>query len=125
MGHVNRNAATQSPTTLLSWQEALTILECCDERGVPIPFAIAFCTCDESRSTGGQIIRYDKAVWHVRGGRVSKSQTFERVGGKPEKPKPVRSNASRWTRLIRGFDTNQPRQLHLHLILEINGHPVR
>ncbi|GAB2571805.1 hypothetical protein [Spirosoma areae] len=121
MRHVNRNSVPRA-TALLSWQEALAILEGCDERGVPIPFAIAFCTCDESRHTGGEIIRYDKAVWHVAGGRVQKTESFERVGGKPVRTKTPKSN---WTRLIRGFDTDQPRQIHLHLILEINGQPVR
>lgn len=121
MGHVNRNSDHRAPA-LLSWQEALAIIESCDERGVPKPFAIAFCSCDESRGTGGEIIRYPKAIWHVKGGRVEKTETFERISGKPVRKKTARSN---WTRLIRGFDTNQPRQVHLHLITEINGQPVR
>lgn len=120
MSHVNRNAATR-PTTLLSWQEALVIIESCDERGVPIPFAIAFCTADEDEGTGGEILRYEKAVWHVKGGRVQNSDAFERVGSK----QPKRSPKSNWTRLIRGLDSDQLRKLHVHLITKINGQPVR
>ncbi len=120
-GHVNRNSVPRA-TALLSWQEALAILEDCDERGVPKPFAIAFCSADESRNSGGEIIRYERAVWHVRGGRVQQSGTFERVGTAPARTKTGKSN---WTRLIRGFDTDQIRQIHLHLILELNGRPVR
>lgn len=119
MGHVNRNSDPRA-AALISWQEALTILENCDAKGVPIPFAIAFSTCDEGAGTGGEIIRYEKAIWHVKGGRVNQSDSHERVGSKPAKS--VKQN---WVRKIRGLDTDQIRNVHIHLITEINGHPVR
>lgn len=127
MRHVNRNAAAVR-TTLLSWQEALAIVERCDAKGVPIPFAIAFCTADEEKGTGGEVIRYDAAVWHVKGGRVNRTAEFERVGTKANPSArsaatPVRRSG--WTRNIRGIDSDQIRRIHLHLILEINGQPVR
>ncbi|UHG93440.1 hypothetical protein [Spirosoma oryzicola] len=121
MSHVNRKSATR-PTTLLSWQEALAIIESCDARGVPIPFAIAFCTADEDKGTGGEIIRYEKAVWHVNGGRVTKTEQFEQVG---PKKKAKRTLKAKWTRLIRAVGSDQLRKIHLHLILEVNGQSVR
>lgn len=123
MRHVNRNTANdQSTTIILSRQEAVAILESCDERGVPKPFAIAFCTADEAKGTGGEFIRYERAVWHVKGGRVRKNSSFERI--RPSKKKAKRTR-SPWSRLIRGVDSDQLRKLHVFLILEINGQPVR
>jgi hypothetical protein len=123
--HVNRNAANQLPaTTLLSWQEALAIIEQCDARGIPIPFSVAFCTCDESKGTGGEIIRYQKAVWYVAGGRVKQTADFQKVGAVVSFQK-KRSAKSNWMKRLMGFGTNEIRQVHIHLILEINGQPVR
>ncbi len=96
------------------------MIETCNAKGVPIPFAIAFCTADESKGTGGEIIRYEKAVWHVKGGRVHRSATHERVGTATSAER-----SHRWIKRIRGVDSDQIRNVFLHLILEINGQPVR
>ena len=105
---------------MLSWKEALAILETRDLKGLPVPFALSFCTADEGRGTGGEIIHYDRAIWHVTSGRV-------RVDT-PAKQAPngnARSKNERWTRRIRAVDSDQIRQVHLHLILSINGQAVR
>jgi len=123
MSHVNRNTATVR-STILSWQEALAIIEQCDARGVPIPFAIAFCTCDESKNTGGEIIRYPRAVWYVKGNRVQQSADHQHVSATGKAPA-RQSATARWVKRIRGVDSDQIRNVHLHLILEINGQSVR
>lgn len=125
MRHVNRNSVPSAPARLLSRQEALAIIKQGDERGVPKPFAVAFCSCDEGAGSGGEIIRYEKAIWHVKGGRVEQNDSFERVNAMAAKPKRSKTPKSNWSLRIRGLDTDQIRQLHLDLILELNGQPVR
>lgn len=108
---------------LLSWKDALNILEATDAKGIPIPFAITFCTADEARKTGGEIVTYDRAIWHVAGGRVRL-----RPRAKEAQPKRARhqvSPNSRWLRLVRAVDSVQVRRVHVHLILSINKQPVR
>lgn len=126
MNRASRNDTARTQQ-LLTWQEALAILEKCDAKGVPIPFAVAFCTADESRKTGGQIIRYERAIWHVPGGRVLNSAAFRKAGHEPKQPRSAAQSGRRtgWTRRIQAVGTDQVRQLHLHLILDINGQPVR
>ncbi len=104
---------------MLSWKECLAILEATDARGVPKPFSIFFCTADQQKQTGGQIIHYEKAVWHVKNGRINKGQSAIKATVKP------RQGASKWTRNIRAVDSDQIRRLNIHLILEINGQPVK
>jgi hypothetical protein len=106
----------------LSWKEALAILETTDAKGVPTPFAIEFCTADEQRGTGGEIIRYHRAVWHVTGGRIPLRETPAATASTTG---PARTRNSQWLRRIRAVDTDEIRSLHLHLILSINHQPVR
>jgi hypothetical protein len=106
-------------TKLISYGEALAILETCDEKGVPKPCSLLFCTADRDRGTGGQIITYEKAIWHVKGGR--RPEELAPVDGRKRR----RSTRKSWTRNIRGFDTDQIRKLHIHLLLTINGLDVR
>lgn len=105
-------------TKLISYGEALSILETCDEKGVPQPCSLTFCTADRERGTGGEIISYEKAIWHVKNGR------------KPDEPAPVDGRKTgpvrkSWTRNIRAFGSDQIRKLHIHLLLTINGFDVR
>lgn len=98
----------------------MAILEDCDEKGFPKPFSISFCTANESAGTGGEIIKYERAIWHVKGGRVRRSAGFERtVGARGEEA------VSHFTRNIRAVDSDQIRRLDIHLIMVINGHAVR
>lgn len=100
------------------------MIENCDAKGVPVPFAIAFCTADESAGTGGEIIRYERAVWYVKGGRVRQSADHEQVGVKITSGRP-QTSAGRWTKKIRSVHNVEIRNVFLHLILEINGRSVR
>ncbi len=106
---------------MLSFKEAVAILETCSAKGVPIPFAISFCTADESRGTGGEIVHYEQAIWHVTGNRVRADESAKATAA----PRPGRSANQRWIRRIRAIDSDQIRQVHVHLILTINGMPVR
>lgn len=109
---------------MLSRQDALALIERCDAKGVPTPFAITFCTADEGRDTGGEIVTLDRAIWHVPGNRVRRSGQFQKGGDCPPADE-VRSERSRWTRKIRAVDSDQVRQVHLDLILTLNGQPIR
>ncbi|KAB7728199.1 hypothetical protein F5984_20530 [Rudanella paleaurantiibacter] len=103
----------------------MAILEDTDAKGCPRPFSITFCTADQAKGTGGEIIHYKRAVWHVAGGRV-KASDRDAARVDDQGPKSKRPNhAANWTRNIRGLDTDQIRKIHIHLILEINGKPVR
>ncbi|WP_128544080.1 hypothetical protein [Larkinella soli] len=104
---------------MLSWREALAILERCDAKGGARPFSITFCTANPEKKTGGEIIHYDKAIWHVRGGRV-KPRAKEAVTAETKG-----SSTGRWSRRIRAVDSDQIRRVHVHLILEINGQPIK
>lgn len=109
---------------VISWQEAIAIMEDTDAKGVPRPFSIMFCTADESRQTGGDIIRYEQAVWHINGGRI-KTATTEPKAAKPGKKGKSPNHNANWTRNIRALNADQIRKLHIHLILEINNLIVR
>lgn len=103
--------------TLISWQQLLEIVKKTDVRGVPVPFSITFCTADQTKGTGGEIIQYQKAVWNVAGGKITA----------PQKVMSERNpNHDRHATInIRGLDSDQIRKVHLHLILTINGYSVR
>ena len=105
-------------TKLISFSEAIAILETCDENGVPVPFSIEFCKADRERGSAGEIIRYEKAIWHIKNGR--KSSVDAPVDKRKTGPKP-----KNWIRKIRGFDTDQIRNVNVQLILTINGLSVR
>lgn len=107
----------------LSWSEAIQILEATDAKGVPIPFAIAFCTADEERRTGGEIVRYERAVWHLEGGKLTRKAQLERAGATGSGREP--SEKDRWYRKVRAVDSDQVRRVFVHLILSINHRPVR
>jgi hypothetical protein len=106
-------------TKLISLSEALDILQARDEYGVPIPFDVVFCTADRERGTGGEIIHYEKAIWHVKNGRIPAVDPVDKRKTGPKSPN------QRWQRRIRAVDSDQIRQLHAHLILTINGLSVR
>ncbi|WP_234733236.1 hypothetical protein [Tellurirhabdus bombi] len=110
---------TPSTPAMLSWKEAVAIIETTDHRGVPKPFSITFCTADQNRGTGGEIIRYARAVWYVPGGRVKK------LSDQPASERDPVDAPRNFHRNIQAVDSNQPRKLHLHLILAINGHDIR
>ncbi len=118
-GHTH-STATQA--RLISWQEAVAILEACDEKGVPIPFSITFCTANESKATGGEVITYNRAIWHVKDGRVRRSADIEATGRRGADQVQLSRG---WSRNIRAVDSDQIRRLDIHLILVINGHAVR
>lgn len=102
---------------LISWQQALEIIRQTDTKGVPAPFSVIFCTANQTTGTGGEIISYEKAVWHVKGGRVT---------AKDEVPSLKKPNHDRHATLnIRGLESDQIRKIHLHLILTINGLSIR
>jgi hypothetical protein len=107
-------------TKLISLTQALAILESCDENGVPVPFEIEFCTADQERGTGGEIIRYERAIWHIKNGY--KKATPEPVDKRKTGPTAKKFH---WTRNIRAVDSDQIRKLNAHLILSINGLSVR
>ena len=111
---------TAPSRTLLSWQDAAAIIDACDSKGVPIPFALTFCTADEDAGTGGDIIQYEKAVRYVAGGRVRQGGDFS-----AEDVLIDRNPKTRWLRKIRAVSNVEVRNVHLHLILEINGKRVR
>jgi hypothetical protein len=114
-----------SKNNLIDWQDALAILEETDSKGVPRPFSITFCTADETRQTGGEIIHYPRAIWHVAGGRVRSAPAADDTPPTSQKRTKRPNHAQHWTRNIRALDSDQIRKLHIHLILEINNQLVR
>lgn len=117
---------TNTPDHVINWQEALEILQDCDAKGVPKPFSITFSTGDESAGTGGEIITYERAVWHVKGGRLKPYADREATPPTDRVTKGKNPHhGQHWTRNIRGIESNQIRKLHIHLILLINGMSVR
>jgi hypothetical protein len=121
-GHTH---STETQARLISWQEAVAILEACDEKGVPVPFSIRFCTADESKATGGEIITYERAIWHVKNGRVQRSPGFKRAEPRQAEPRQATDAPINFMRRIRAVDSDQIRAVYIHLIMVINGHPVR
>ncbi|NID13778.1 hypothetical protein [Fibrivirga algicola] len=126
--------------SLLTWQEALTIMRRLDGNGLPVPFSMTAITANQSRQTGGDIIRFERAVLCRRGdkdndaidGSLAPARFVPHgplisIGiekrlidiGLIHRPKP------NWMYRIRSLESNQIRQVHLHLILFINEHPVR
>ncbi|MEZ0485433.1 hypothetical protein [Fibrella aquatica] len=105
---------------LITFQQALAIMKETDKNGLPVPFSICFVTADETKQTGGESIQFARAVLTRRG---DDHHDAKRIA-----PARSASNGPRkrdWMYHIRNLDNNQIRQLHLHLIMYINAHPVR
>ncbi|MBO0946944.1 hypothetical protein [Fibrella forsythiae] len=107
--------------SLLTWQEALDIMRRLDGNGLPVPFSMTAITANQTRQTGGESITFARAILCRRGDQdnaaTSPQAPARSVSDGPRKPN--------WMYRIRNLDSNQIRQVHLHLILYINEHPVR
>ena len=117
---MNSSTSHVNAPKILSWQQTLETIQQTDPKGVPVPFSVVFVTANLATGEGGEIIHYDRAVWHVSGGRVRPDH-----GQKATQPAKNPNHAEHATLNIRGLDSEQIRKVHLHLILTINSFSVR
>lgn len=75
-----------------------------------IPFSIEFVTCDRKKAKGGQIIRFDHAIFVGGPSRASKERN----------PNHYHNH----TRNIRHRDSDRIVTIHSHLVLKFNGMEV-
>ena len=106
--------------SLLTWREALTEMTQKDKYGQPVPFSLVFITANQTRQTGGESITFARAVLCRRG-----DDHDDAISKAPARSAPAGPRKPDWMYKVRNLDSNQIRQVHLHLILYINGHPVR
>jgi len=105
---------------VLTIKEVLELMEQTDRRGKYLPFSITYITYNSQHHTGGDVLRWDKAVlanMNVSGSRV----VYERT------PRSVKKNPNHWknsTRNIHPLDTLEHRKVHIWLIMEFNGMEV-
>ena len=105
---------------VIQLNDALKQMEARDERRRPVPFSVEFCTCDEERGTGGELIRLDNVVLARDRDSRPKRQTGATI------PTPAKE-ASEWENATRNFyilDNEQIRKAHIRLITLFNNMEV-
>lgn len=90
--------------------QALDMMKNRDHRGNAVPFSITFCTADEGKGTGGEIIHLEKAVL----GRLLKSapQADKIQETKAEKAPQTHANSVK-----KIFDLKAERYYNVHIRL--------
>lgn len=90
-----------------------------DFKGVPIPFSIKFCTADEGKGTGGEIIEIKKAVL----GKLLKTAP---QADKIRETRAAKNPAKYSNSIKKIFDLSTERYypVHIRLMWEINGQEI-
>jgi hypothetical protein len=90
-----------------------------DYKGIAVPFSITFCTADEGKNSGGEIITVKKAVL----GKLLKSapQADKIQETKAEKNPARLSNA---VKRIFDLTTDRYYTVHIRLMWEFNGQEI-
>ena len=90
--------------------QALDSMKCRDHRGIAVPFALTFCTADEGKNTGGEIITLEKAIL----GRLLKSAP---QSDKIQETKAEKSPQSHANSVKKIFDLKAERYYNVHIRL--------
>ncbi|MBC6698080.1 hypothetical protein [Hymenobacter sp. BT190] len=105
---------------VIQLKEALAQMEARDERRRPVPFSVEFCTCDENREEGGEIIRLDNVVLARNTAPAAKRA--------PRSAEPTATRqANEWAQGTRNFyllDNQQIRKAAIRLIIGFNNMDV-
>lgn len=103
----------------IALKDALREMDRIDEKGNPVPFSIEFCTCDENRKTGGELIFLEGVVLARN---VKKIPRYVRKESTPGK------KANEWQSATRNIlipSSGEIRKCSIHLITMFNGKPTR
>jgi hypothetical protein len=107
---------------VIQLKEALAQMEARDERRRPVPFSVEFCTCDENKGEGGELIRLDNVVLARSTSGLATKASRPASGGTA-----AARQANEWTNATRNFyllDSQQIRKAHIRLIIGFNNMDV-
>jgi hypothetical protein len=99
--------------------QALDSMKSRNHRGTAVPFSITFCTADEGKKTGGEIITIEKAVLGILLKNASHADKMRE--SQANKSAPKRSNSVK-----KIFDLQAERYytVHIRLMWEFNNQEI-
>ncbi len=88
----------------------------------PVPFSIAYVTCDQMRNSGGEIMKLDNVMLSHNQHKAEDFNFAAPDFGNPDKPRKPRHYENATRNLI--LPNGKIRKFHIRLVLQFNGKKV-